>query len=316
MTSGQTPLLSYGPPARSERRWIYVLIAGAITTAATLAISWAIEHYSDFTLMGLYLAGIIPVGAFLVGMGAASGYAIAALALGVRIRRPLLLMILGITVVAYCAMYYIIFLSQGPLVYQTTGARVTFPAYFDAETRAIHFKSTDSSDVKKNDTSDDGLGIFGYGVRLLEFAAFSLGALATPVILWGRKYCDLCERYYGNYRLAAFPAAATKSAFRSDEALSVEARNTIYDISRLIESGDAPALNQILQSLKGGSRSARRKKRHVNVRLTRCDQCGTGVILLTLVVNERRTKSTRELRALPVDAAFADALRPRRSKAT
>jgi hypothetical protein len=333
----QSPgVLAYGPPARSGGRWVYVILAGVATTAASLAIAWAVEHFShgDFTIMGLYGYGILPVGAFLVGVGAASGYAGAAMVTGTRIRRWLLLAVLAITVLAYFAMHFIEFKALGPLVHRGTNAPVSFAEYYDLKTRAMRFVSAShvpstpsspgSGGSSQGDGSGDELGALGYGIRALELLAFSAGSLCLPVALKGRTYCDLCERYHQVHKLAVVPAAAkvgrglklaaAKAQLQADHAAAAAEADAV--MGRLVDAvadNDADATRAVLEPLRAGSRAAGKRLRHIDVRLSRCPQCGHGTLAPQLVTTSANGRSTKRatLWSAPVDPAFGDALRPR-----
>lgn len=58
-------------------RAVWVVAAGLLTTAITLAGVYFAKEKSRENIMGWYVFHIVPVGATLVGMGASSGYAIA-----------------------------------------------------------------------------------------------------------------------------------------------------------------------------------------------------------------------------------------------
>ncbi len=322
MTQSQ-PVLAYGPAARGGGRWMYVLLAGTATTVLTLALSWAVEHFTKggFTLMGLYGWGIVPVGAFLVGMGAASGYALAALWAGLRIRRSLLAGILGITVLAYFGQHYVEFAAMGPMVLRSTGRPLSFWTYYDLKTRSLRFVSTGAGRPTPTQADDDKLGGLGYGVRVLELTAFSLGALATPFQLKTRRYCDLCERYHTNYRLAVVPAAvksrkplgkAKPDVEAAHAAAAQQADAIVGQLADAVIADDPAAVAAVLDPLAAGSKAAARRLRRVEVRLSRCRQCGHGVFVPTLVtvVNSKNVRR-REMWSAPVAPAFADGLRPR-----
>jgi hypothetical protein len=339
----QTPaLLTYGPAARSRGRWAYVILAGAATTAGTLAASWAAEHYSkgDFTIMGLYACGILPVGPFLVGLVAATGYAGAALVTGVRIRRGLLVAVLGITVTAYCAMHYIEFRAMGPLVHRGTNAPVSFLQYYDLKTRDMRFVSSSHTPASSppptfpnrgpplpnigGGDADEGLGVLGYGVRALELLAFSAGSLCVPLAVMARTYCDLCERYHKVHKLAVVPAAAkvrrgfktaaSKARLQADHAAAAtEAEAVLRRLTAAVSAHDAAATRAVLEPLRAGSKAAGKLLRHIDVQLNRCPQCGQGTLEPVLVTTsaDGRNTSRNTLWSVRIDPAFGDALRPR-----
>jgi hypothetical protein len=315
-----------------------VIVAGVATTALILTGSWAMEHSSkgDFTLMGLYLWGLVPVGAFGLGLAAATGYYVAALLTGTRIRGGLLWSVIAVTVAAYFGMHYVQFRAMGPMALRSTGARLTFARYYDVQTRNLRFVSTAGSKpapapilpnsgpplpAQNGADADDALGYWGYGVRALELGAFSLGALCTPLVLRGKPFCDLCERYHKRYRLAVIPASVKLKVVRARRTVRLDGEHavvgqkadaTVAQLTQAVRAGELAAVGQLIDSLRPASKQAAKVPRRVEIILNRCPQCGHGTLTPTLCVGTDPRNPTRKvLWSVPVDPAFGDTLQPR-----
>jgi hypothetical protein len=332
------PSLGYAPPPKSQKRWVWVIVAGIFSTALTLIGASLLNHYTkgDFNIIGFYYAGVFPIGALGLGIAAASGYTIAAWLLGCRPNRRLMLLIAGICLLAYFSMHFIEFKSQGPLVFKATGQRVTFWQYYDISTRSMRFVSTDStpstpepslpgSHGPSNSENDQGLGLWGYAVRVGEIAAFSVAAIFLPwIVLHGRIYCELCERYHTTIRLATLPGSVPvkkrlgifrPSKVRLDGPHAVEGQKAMElskQLADMVAAGDIAAFNQKIAELKPGSKKASRLPRRVVIVLSRCKQCGQGILNFTMATGIDARNTRRDvLCTLNLEREATDAIRPR-----
>jgi len=112
-----------------------VLGAGLITTTLALLGVYLLNRHADANVMGWYANYVIPVGAILVGLAAASGYGLASWFAGVKITKMLLWTIVLVQIAAYFAAQYIEYTVLKP-VYRD-GTPLGFWEYFDAATRAF-----------------------------------------------------------------------------------------------------------------------------------------------------------------------------------
>ena len=93
---------------RSGNPYFIVLMSGVITSVVALAgVYWLGKNTDDFHIMGWYANYVIPVGAMIVGVAAASGYAVASWLTGTRISRGLLLAVLVLQTGAYVTAEYV-----------------------------------------------------------------------------------------------------------------------------------------------------------------------------------------------------------------
>ena len=89
-----------------------VFVAGLATTVAALVGVHLLGRYGDTNIMGWYGNYILPAGALIVGVVAASGYGALSWWSGVKISKPMLWTILALQVVAYFGAQYIQFHNQ------------------------------------------------------------------------------------------------------------------------------------------------------------------------------------------------------------
>jgi hypothetical protein len=211
---------SYPPIAPGRDARVTVLLSGLATTALTLVGVYLLStNVKDFNIMGWYAGYVIPIGPLIVGFAAASGYGIASWVTGQKITRSLLWTVLVLQVVAYFAGQYIEFHSLG--LQSNDGTRVSFLTYFDFATRAISWKQEDGS-------AGSPLGLWGYGLRLLEIAGFCYGSLAVPLMLRAVPYCEGCQSYMKSKEAALLPASVPARRVKKSDATAQAA----YDIER------------------------------------------------------------------------------------
>lgn len=198
---------------RPQRTVIFpVLGAGITTTAFTLLGVWAINQVTDeFNIMGWYAALIFPVGAIIVGLAAGSGYGLCAWWLNRRVSRPLYWVVGVLQVSAYFAAQYQEYRHLQP-VYDD-GTPVSFVTYFDVTTRSFTYKSRHSGD-----RPSQPLGAWGYGIRLLEIAGFTLGGLCVPFFLSKKPYCTACSSYMRTKVLGWLPAGVAPRKVKKSDA--------------------------------------------------------------------------------------------------
>jgi len=219
---------------------------------------------------------VIPAGALIGGMGAASGYYAAAKWTQTMPSRRLLVdmvVIGGTSWLTYQWLdYYTLRLDDGTLVRDI----VSFWQYFTIQ--AEHMQLTIAVHGRDAGTTGE-LGALGYvreGVQLLGFLA---GGLATYGILKGSEVCEACRKYTKNTNLlSAVPAE------RLDQTLSES------DIS-------LPGVAEQAQRELGG-----RSLAGLDLVLSRCPQCGTEWLCPVLVVPSGRDYERIKLNKYRVQA--------------
>jgi hypothetical protein len=267
-------------------RWLLALSGGAMTTALALALECWIESssHSELTIIGLYAWGIVPIGAFLLGIGAAAGYWAGARWTGTRMTKKFVVVVVAIAIAAHFTMHYIEFRAAEPLAAGGPGAIRLFLEYYDRTTRSIQFQSFHVH--LRNPSAGEGMGLFGYVFRAMEIAVFAFGALITPLMLREVKYCNQCKRYQSRRRLASVSGV-------SDQVLS--------SLSASARSGDAEPIRRFIGRAKVNGNLVNR----YDVILSRCSECGQGVFQVDKIYRSGRDSTRRvELASIPVDSEF------------
>jgi hypothetical protein len=277
---------------RRQKPYFAVLICGLATTAATLAgVYWLGKHTDDFHIMGWYANYVLPVGAIIVGVAAASGYGIASWVSGTRISKGLLLAVLILQASAYVTAEYVEYrdviegLKQRGLI---VAPAPSFPEYYDLKARSFTWK-----DKGAGNKPGQPLGGWGYVFVLLGTAGFVLSGLIAPLILYAAPYCDGCQRYMKTTLLGVLPASlpAKKIAKKDREAqqayakeqqqAAANAEQAVARIRALSAEGQADAVKKEL--LSAGTRKANEKLlNRIRVSLIWCKGCQAGRITMTL----------------------------------
>src|SRR5439155_15495424 len=176
-------------------KW-FVIQTGLITTGLALFGVYVLANrINDMHVMTLYIFRWIAAGPLLIGVIAASGYTLGAWWAGVRVRGGLLATILALQLVAYITAQYTEFASLN-LRYPDTGADVEFSVYFHHTTLILLSYLRDGS--------ARSISTWGYGLRAIEAALFSLGGIASAMVLVGQPRCPSCRGMLQRRRIATF----------------------------------------------------------------------------------------------------------------
>ncbi|HUT32347.1 MAG TPA: hypothetical protein VNE39_02615 [Planctomycetota bacterium] len=194
-------------PAATTGQFRLVLGAGLITTTLALLGVYLVNAYAGENIMGWYANYVIPVGAILVGLVAASGYGLASWFAGVKVTRILLVTIVVLQVAAYFAAQYIEYANLPAEVRE----KASFWEYFDLVTRSFKFKGRDGQWGPE-------VGAWGYGLRALEIVGFVLGSLIVPIVLWKKPYCNACHTYFRTRSLGLLPAGPPMKKLKKKDA--------------------------------------------------------------------------------------------------
>ena len=300
------------PPAPTPRVGgaLVVLIAGVVTTAlALLGVWWLDNNTKDGHIMGWYGDYVIPAGAMIVGFVAGGGYGIASYLTGFRIRRGLLLAVLGLQLAGYAGAQYLEFRSlmrETPFV-DENGEQLTFARYYHI--RAVSFAWNDHG------KQGEPLGMWGYFFVGLGVVGFALGGLAAPAILMKVAYCERCSLYMKSRALAWVPASvphrrvskkdpAAQAAYVEEQDRAAAGASTVLTrVTELAARGDGLALKAALADHPGRGSDARRINRlpaRLRVRLVRCRECGSGHIQPAMVTGQGRGIRVNALEKMPL----------------
>jgi len=258
-----------------DHRWQIVVAGGALTTVATLACVLALAH-AGTNVMGWYANWVIPIGALLVGICAASGYALAAWLTGLKLTRALVLGIFGLLAASYMLAQY--------EEYRSFGVDVGFFTWFDAVTRAFSFESHDGA-------PGSPFGVLGYVFRALEIAGFAFGGVLLPLALRNKPHCEPCRTYKRTYPVAWVPGGlADDGAVATLDAMFASAG-----------TGDRTAFDRARGSAPLAARNAvNRHDLRVGVSIVRCPRCANGALIATRYQGHGKHVQTSVAAQLPL----------------
>jgi hypothetical protein len=246
-----------GAAPGTDHRWQIVVAGGALTSIATLVGVFALANHGT-NIMGWYANWIIPIGAVVVGMCAASGYAIAAWFTGLKMTRRLVLGVLALLALSYM-------LAQYEEYRQLQLDDVGFFTWFDAVTRAFSFE-------ERNGTPGSPFGLGGYFFRALELSGFALGGVLAPLVLRHKPHCERCRTYKRTHSVAWVAGGLADDA----------AVSTLDEMFGAAGIGDRAAFDRAVAKAPVASmREVNRHDLRVNVSIVRCPRCADGGLVAT-----------------------------------
>ncbi len=200
------------------------LLAGLVSSSLVVGAIVGLQQAANFNLFSLMWWFVIPAGALVTGMLAASGYYFGAVKLHAKPTKVLgfgMVFVAALTQFAlYAARYQLDRTTDG----QPVSSIIDFPQYtlwvlsharygLSAHGRAL----------------GDGVevGVMGYVIAVLQFLALLAGAFMVYAILADRPYCDACSRYARSVEkrealLGGDDVIAALTQLRAHEALSPE----------------------------------------------------------------------------------------------
>ncbi len=171
---------------------LIVYLCGLGTSALALwLVQIANEHGEN--IMGWYANGIIPAGAFLVGIASGVGYAVGSRLLQVKLSKAFVLGMLTTAVIDYFAAHYLTYLSIIELHHIPT-ERYGFIDYCREISESMAFKNKNSGEP------GSPLGVWGYFYKLLEICGYAGGAMVPSALVFGMPYCKGCQQYLKKHR--------------------------------------------------------------------------------------------------------------------
>ncbi len=171
---------------------LIVYLCGLGTSALAL---WLVQIANDNgeNIMGWYANGIIPAGAFLVGIASGVGYAVGSRLLQVKLSKAFVLGMLTTAVVDYFAAHYLTYLSVLE-VHHIPAERYGFIDYFREISEGMSFRD------KYSKEPGSPLGMWGYFYKLLEIGGYAGGAMVPSAMVFGMPYCKGCQQYLKKHR--------------------------------------------------------------------------------------------------------------------
>jgi len=308
---------AYGaPPTGKGMRVVWVVIAGLITTALSLAGVYELQVHEDLNIMGWYGDYVIPLGAVMVGMAASSGYVLMSLCLGLKIRKGLMGTILILMLASYFAAEYVGFASRGPLyvpadnqtVQNADGSQSPAPYRRLGFWEYFHLKAVSWTWQKEPNEHEENkpLGLAGYFFVSLDIIGFSCSGLVFPLLLSTRPYCEQCERYMRTRQLNLWPASVPiKKGWRKDPdrqaeqdrnqaAAYAQAQERLNRMVAAAQNDDSAAFAAESRQNRAEIKSARKLPKRLLVNLVRCGSCSSGYLAPVWLTGQgkklRRTK--------------------------
>ena len=174
---------------RADKQLI-VGILGIGTSLLTGVILGLIEVYTGYAIYSWMLWFVIPVGAFLAGFVAASGYYAGAIWFHQKPVGGVLFNMISASVSAFLLVHFVPY-----FLLEVDGIRVkdaiSFWQYLDFDIR-----HTSLSFLRAPSASTGELGgLWGYIYAFLQLAGFSVGSFAVFGWLSRNPYCENCSRY-------------------------------------------------------------------------------------------------------------------------
>jgi hypothetical protein len=282
-----------------------VLAAGAITIGLALLGVFAANRAGE-NIMGWYANYVLPAGALLVGLVAASGFGISSYLTGTKIGGGLLALVVALLAGSYALAHLVEFRLLFPDgAADDQGNPVGFATWFDLTTRSFRFER------------GSALGGWGYAFRGLEILGFVGGGALVPILLRMVPYCDSCGLYKRSRAIALIPAAvwgklpnpkrdpAGAAAHASDTANARAAADAAVDALKAAARGaDASALRTAIEASGPLSRKRQTGKlqARIAVTLVHCRRCHDGKLVTRLVTGQgNRIRQVALADPAPVD---------------
>lgn len=296
-----TPPISspHARPASAAGSRLLVIAGGLLTTVAALGgVTWLAQNSDDFQVMGWYWLYVVPIGAMLIGAVASSGYGLASWRAGVKISGGLLVGIVALQSLAYFVGQYLEFRAFD-FVFED-GSPVPFATYFDTVTRSYAF-SGDEGEMGA------ALGVWGYGLRVLEVLGFAAGSLAAPALLGTKAYCEACSVYMRDRQTALLAASVpaerirkkdgeARAAHEQEQTSALEeALAHAQALGELAQGGDAAGFAALLTERLGDKKATDKLPARIAVELAECHRCEAGELRVQLRTGQGQDVSEQRI---------------------
>ena len=255
---------------------------GFVTSLVTAVLLWGIEQRFGVALYSWMFWLVVPVGAGLAGLAAASGYYAGARLFNRRPTRRLLANVILASVATFFLIHYLSYVTL-----EVDGVRVSeffpFSQYLD-----IAIRSTSMSlGVRAAPVAETGaLGTFGYAVALLQVVGFALGGFLVYVFLSDLPYCAKCSRYLRH--------RGSRERYSSDAETVAKTASTILGH---IQTGSLTAAIEVHRGF-GGPICRPGDHLRATIDVHRCTRCGQH--WLKFSVDKGSDDSWREIPELTV----------------
>ncbi|RUX09236.1 hypothetical protein EOA27_24805 [Mesorhizobium sp. M2A.F.Ca.ET.037.01.1.1] len=167
-----------------------VAVSGLITFVMVVLAVIVVNNLTGFNVFSFSFWVVIPAGAVLTGVAAASGYYFGSLFFHTRPTWFLLVQILIVTAAAQLVIYYgeyrSLVLDDGTMASDAIG----FWDYLDTYLRSMHLKAGHGGHIDSGEVGD-----FGYWLAVIDFIGFILGGFFVFFMLQTYPTCWKCSRY-------------------------------------------------------------------------------------------------------------------------
>lgn len=162
---------------------------GLATSILVAVADAALAHWLGFDLFSFSFWVIVPVGAILLGMFAASGYYFGATWFQKRASRLLLLQMVVIAALAQCLIYWLGYMSVTLDDGRKLATLIPFSEYMDVILTKAHYR------IGRGQVDTGEVGSMGYWLAGLQFVGFLLGSLVMYLVLTVKAACAPCDLY-------------------------------------------------------------------------------------------------------------------------
>jgi len=247
--------------------------------------------------MGWYANGIIPIGAWLVGIVSGLGYAVASRYLQVKLGRAFILGMASTAVLDYAVAQYLTYQHLIEVVH-VSEERYSFLQYFQDICEKMSFTRSGSSEP------GSPLGGFGYAYKVLEAAGYVLGAMVPSWVVSQMPYCRQCQLYMKQHLRGHIRSQSLWSAVKGLKkkervaalgAAVLEVASQANAVSKTIASA---TLSESVAAVSNLAKAADKKSvaaASVVVELKKCPNCESHHVSYTLATWAVNKKPARRL---------------------
>ena len=169
-------------------RGLLVALLGIATTVLTAMGLVYVEWRYDTAIYSFVYGFVIPIGAFLSGLVAASGYYLGGRLFSYRPGRAMMAVLLAVSSANFFLIYWLEYFYAVVDGMQLR-TYMTYPAY-------LAFMLTHSSLTSgPSDTGATELGVWGYLYAAMLIVGFALGGLCVWAMMRAAPYCEECLRF-------------------------------------------------------------------------------------------------------------------------
>ncbi len=295
-------VVAQGP--REKRAGMLVIAFGLLTTAVMMSVVF-LMNAAGFDAMNIYVFVLFPLGALIVGIFAGSGYGLGSWWTGAKIGGTLLVLVLVWQFLAFFAAQFVEYLA----LKANMNPPLSFWQYFDSSTRGFRLEN------------GPPLGIWGYGLRLLQITGFTLGGLLGSLLLMTQPYCEQCQMYRKTKQLGVMPAGikprkVKKKNAAEQGAMQAEAEEAfsgglqlMEETAEMAQSGDTKTFCELMQELKAQKKEINKQSTRLTVSVEFCPACHAGRLIYKTMQGHGDETIVQELATYQVGPAFVREVR-------